>query len=129
HLRRRLRPHHRAGVLQRRRHRHGAREPAPHRSGDQRGSALEVTFVTADRTVWTGEAAQVVVPALDGSMGSLPQMRPTLPIPGTRAVGFIDQVGPVEAVAVEGGFVSVVAAVVTIGVDDAVVAEPATSPL
>ncbi|HEX7352431.1 F0F1 ATP synthase subunit epsilon [Brachybacterium sp.] len=82
-------------------------------------SALEVTFVTADRTVWTGQAAQVVVPAIDGSMGILPQMQPTLAILGTGAVRIIDQDGRVEALDVEGGFVSVDADVVTIGVDDA----------
>lgn len=92
-------------------------------------SALEVTFVSADRTVWTGQAAQVVVPAIDGSMGILPQMQPTLAILGTGTVRIIDQDGHVEALSVEGGFVSVDADVVTIGVDDAVVVEPAASRL
>ena len=82
-------------------------------------SALEVTFVTADRTVWTGQAAQVVVPAVDGSMGILPQMQPTLAILGTGSVRIISQDGSVEELSVEGGFVSVDSDVVTIGVDDA----------
>ena len=90
-------------------------------------SALDVTFVTADRTVWTGQAAQVVVPAVDGSMGILPQMQPTLAILGTGAVRIIDQDGHVEALDVEGGFVSADADVVTIGVDDATPAESAPS--
>ncbi|MGO1198905.1 MAG: F0F1 ATP synthase subunit epsilon [Dermabacteraceae bacterium] len=92
-------------------------------------SALDVTFVTADRTVWTGQAAQVVVPAVDGSMGILPQMQPTLAILGTGVVRIIDQDGHVEALEVEGGFVSVDADIVTIGVDDATVVEPASSRL
>ncbi|MDN6400617.1 MAG: F0F1 ATP synthase subunit epsilon [Brachybacterium sp.] len=92
-------------------------------------SALDVTFVTADRTVWTGQAAQVVVPAVDGSMGILPQMQPTLAILGTGVVRIIDQDGHVEALDVEGGFVSVDADIVTIGVDDAAVVEPASSRL
>lgn len=92
-------------------------------------SALEVTFVTADRTVWSGQAAQVVVPAIDGSMGILPQMQPTLAILGTGMVRIIDQDGHVEALEVDGGFVSVDADVVTIGVDDAVVVEPTASRL
>ncbi|ASK64809.1 hypothetical protein CFK39_01975 [Brachybacterium avium] len=92
-------------------------------------SALEVTFVAADRTVWTGQAAQVVVPAIDGSMGILPQMQPTLAILGTGVVRIIDQDGHVDALDVEGGFVSVDADVVTIGVDDAVVVEPAAPRL
>ncbi len=87
-------------------------------------SALEVTFVTADRTVWTGRAAQVVVPAVDGSMGILPQMQPTLAILGSGNVRIIDESGHVEQRAVSGGFVSVDGDVVTIGVDDAEAVEP-----
>jgi hypothetical protein len=49
-------------------------------------SALQVTFVSADRTVWSGQASQVVVPAIDGSMGILPQMQPTLAILGDGVV-------------------------------------------
>ena len=90
-------------------------------------SALDVTFVTADRTVWTGEAAQVVVPAVDGSMGILPQMQPTLAILGIGAVRIISQGGDVQELAVEGGFVSVDSDVVTIGVDDARPVESADS--
>jgi len=88
-------------------------------------SALEVTFVTADRTVRTGQATQVVVPAVDGSFGILPQMQPTLAILGTGSVRIIDLDGHVEELAVEGGFVSVDRDVVTIGVDDAT---PVESP-
>ncbi|NMA78199.1 MAG: F0F1 ATP synthase subunit epsilon [Actinomycetales bacterium] len=90
-------------------------------------SALDVTFVTADRTVWTGQAAQVVVPAVDGSMGILPQMQPTLAILGTGAVRIISQDGDVQELAVEGGFVSVDSDVVTIGVDDAKPVDSAAS--
>ncbi|ATG51705.1 hypothetical protein CFK38_09340 [Brachybacterium vulturis] len=92
-------------------------------------SALEVTFVAADRTVWTGQAAQVVVPAIDGSMGILPQMQPTLSILGSGVVRIIDQDGHVEALDVEGGFVSVDADIVTIGVDDATVVAPTSARL
>ena len=83
-------------------------------------SALDVTFVTADRTVWTGQAAQVVVPAVDGSMGILPQMQPTLAILDHGRIRIIDQDGSVTEREVHGGFVSVDSDVVTIGVDDAV---------
>lgn len=82
-------------------------------------SSLDVTFVTADRTVWTGQAAQVVVPAVDGSMGILPAMVPTLAILGTGTVRIIDEDGHVDERTVSGGLVSVDADVVTIGVDDA----------
>ncbi|MEE1617094.1 F0F1 ATP synthase subunit epsilon [Brachybacterium sp. J144] len=82
-------------------------------------SALEVTFVTADRTVWSGRAAQVVVPAVDGSMGILPQMQPTLAILGDGAVRILAEDGTATERVVHGGFVSVDSDVVTIGVDDA----------
>ncbi|WP_114855328.1 F0F1 ATP synthase subunit epsilon [Brachybacterium sp. YJGR34] len=90
-------------------------------------SALDVTFVTADRTVWTGRAAQVVVPAVDGSMGILPQMQPTLAILGDGAIRIVDESGAVEERIVHGGFVSVDSDVVTIGVDDAETAPAGTS--
>lgn len=82
-------------------------------------STLEVTFVTSDRTVWSGQAAQVVVPAADGSMGILPRMQPTLAVLGEGKIRIIDQDGSVSERAVQGGFVSVDSNVVTIGVDDA----------
>lgn len=82
-------------------------------------SSLTVTFVTADRTVWTGQAAQVVVPAADGSMGILPQMQPTLAILDHGKVRIIDESGSVTEREVSGGFVSVDQDVVTIGVDEA----------
>lgn len=82
-------------------------------------SALEVTFVTSGRTVWSGQAAQVVVPAADGSMGILPRMQPTLAVLGEGNVRIIDQDGSVAEREVNGGFVSVDSGVVTIGVDSA----------
>lgn len=82
-------------------------------------SALEVTFVTADRTVWSGRAAQVVVPAADGSMGVLPQMQPTLAVLDRGLVRIIAEDGEITERSVVGGFVSVDADVVTIAVDDA----------
>lgn len=82
-------------------------------------SSLEVTFVTADRTVWSGQAAQVVVPAADGSMGILPQMQPTLAVLDQGLVRIIDESGQATERSVVGGFVSVDSDVVTIAVDDA----------
>ncbi|MBK0330356.1 F0F1 ATP synthase subunit epsilon [Brachybacterium halotolerans subsp. kimchii] len=82
-------------------------------------STLEVTFVSADRTVWSGSAAQVVVPAADGSMGILPRMQPTLAILERGAVRIIGEDGEVTERAVDGGFVSMDRDVVTIAVDHA----------
>lgn len=81
-------------------------------------SSLDVTFVTAGETVWTGPAAQVVVPALDGSMGILPGMQPTLSILGSGEIRVIGEGSGIEAFMVEGGFVSVDQDVVTIGADE-----------
>ncbi len=87
---------------------------------------LEVTFVTADRTVWTGRAKAVIVPAIDGSMGILPQMQPTLSILDKGLVRITGEDGEITERAVHGGFVSVDEDVVTIGVDEAVSAEHAS---
>lgn len=80
-------------------------------------SSLEVTFVTPESTVWTGRAAQVVVPAADGSMGILPRMQPTLATLGTGDVRVIAEDGSVQVFRVESGFMSMDENVVTIGVD------------
>lgn len=82
-------------------------------------SALDVTFVTADRTVWSGQASMVVVPAIDGSMGVLPQMQPTLAVLDSGLVRIIAVEGEALERRVQGGFVSVDGDVVTIAVDNA----------
>jgi F-type H+-transporting ATPase subunit epsilon len=82
-------------------------------------SSLSVNFVSTDRTVWTGKAAQVVVPAVDGSMGILPKMQPTLAILDKGPVRIIAEDGSVTSGQVEGGFVSMDQDVVTIAVDHA----------
>lgn len=86
-------------------------------------STLEVTFVTAGSAVWSGRASQVVVPAVDGSMGILPRMQPTLAILGTGDIRVIDESGAVEVFGVEGGFVSMDGDQVTIGVDELVASD------
>ncbi|MCL6423771.1 F0F1 ATP synthase subunit epsilon [Brachybacterium sp. JHP9] len=82
-------------------------------------STLAVTFVSADRTLWTGEAAQVVVPAIDGSMGILPRMQPTLAVLGQGRVRIIAENGEASEREIDGGFVSMDQDVVTIAVDTA----------
>ena len=82
-------------------------------------SSLAVTFVTSDRTVWSGSASQVVVPAVDGSMGILPRMQPTLAILDRGVVRIHDEAGQGSEREVAGGFGSVDDDVVTIAVDRA----------
>src|SRR5690625_7127740 len=65
--------------------------------------------------IW--QAAQVVVPAADGSMGILPQMQPTLAVLERGLVRIIDESGQATERSVVGGFVSVDTDVVTIAVD------------
>lgn len=91
-------------------------------------SSLQVTFVTPSSTVWRGEAAQVVVPASDGSMGILPRMQPTLATLKPGTVRVIAASGAVEEFAVDGGFVSMDDDVVTIGVSDSTAATGGDAP-
>jgi F-type H+-transporting ATPase subunit epsilon len=82
-------------------------------------STLEVTFVASDRTVWSGKAARVVVPAADGSMGILPRMQPTLAILDAGTVRITGEDGEVTERSVAGGFVSMDHNELTIAVDHA----------
>lgn len=82
--------------------------------------SLQVTFVTTDRTVWSGDASQVVVPAEDGSMGVLTGMQPTLAVLKPGLVRITAEDGDITEREVAGGFVSVDQDVVTIAVDSAV---------
>ncbi|GAB2545829.1 F0F1 ATP synthase subunit epsilon [Brachybacterium huguangmaarense] len=85
--------------------------------------SLDVTVVTPDRTIWSGEATQVVVPALDGSLGILTGMQPTLAILGAGSIRVIGADGT-ESFPVDGGFVSMDRDVVTIGVDEILESDP-----
>lgn len=76
-----------------------------------------MTFVTPESTVWNGQAAQVVVPAADGSLGILPKMRLVLAILGEGDVRVIGASGEVDVFRIDGGFCSVDEDTVTIGVD------------
>lgn len=78
---------------------------------------LNVSLVSAEREVWTGEAGFVVARTLDGELGILPGHVPLL---GVLAEGFTvkisDGVGASDAIeaAVHGGFLSVANDEVTI---------------
>ncbi len=88
-------------------------------------STLEVTVVTPDRTVWSGRAAQVVVPAADGSLGILPRMQPTLATLGSGDIRVIGEDGGVDVFPVAGGFMSMDEDIVTVGVDEVLASDPA----
>lgn len=80
--------------------------------------ALTVEIVTPDATTWSGEAASVSVPALDGDLGILPRRQPLLAILRPGTVRITPVVGQPTEVQVAGGFASVDADVVTIVVED-----------
>ena len=48
---------------------------------------LNVEMVSADRTVWSGEALSVAAPAADGDMGVLPGHQPVLAVLALVLVG------------------------------------------
>lgn len=81
-------------------------------------SSLKVTFVSADRTVWEGEASYVSVTTVDGSMGILPRMAPVLATLGEGPVEVKGLNGEKQTIMVTGGFVSVDDSVVTVVADE-----------
>jgi F-type H+-transporting ATPase subunit epsilon len=79
---------------------------------------LHVTIVTAQQTVYTGEAEMVIAPGSEGQLGILPRHAPLLT---TLQLGElrIRQHGVDEGIFVAGGFLEVNRNVVTILADDA----------
>ena len=79
---------------------------------------LNVEMVSADRTVWSGEALSVAAPAADGDMGVLPGHQPVLAVlrPGAVRVRPLEG-GDTVALEVSGGFLSVDQDDITIVVD------------
>jgi F-type H+-transporting ATPase subunit epsilon len=79
---------------------------------------LHVTIVTAQQTVFDGEAEMVIAPGSEGQLGILPRHAPLLT---TLALGElrIREHGVDEGIFVAGGFLEVNQGVVTILADDA----------
>jgi F-type H+-transporting ATPase subunit epsilon len=68
---------------------------------------FQVEVVAADRTVWEGEATQVVATTVEGEIGILAHHIPLLAAlaPGRAEITTVD--GRREVIAVDGGFLSV----------------------
>jgi F-type H+-transporting ATPase subunit epsilon len=83
---------------------------------------LHVTIVTAQQTVFEGEAEMVIAPGSEGQLGILPRHAPLLT---TLALGEmrIRQSGVDEGLFVAGGFLEVNNDIVTVLADDAERAE------
>lgn len=79
---------------------------------------LNVEMVSADHTVWSGEALSIAAPAADGDMGVLPGHQPVLAVlrPGTIRVRPLEG-GEIVELDVSGGFLSVDHDDITIVVD------------
>ncbi len=68
--------------------------------------ALTVQIVGPDRTLWSGEATAVSVPAADGTLGILPGRQPVLAVLRPGKVEISQSGGASESVDILGGFVS-----------------------
>lgn len=68
---------------------------------------LHVEVVSADRTVWSGDAQMVVARTVEGDIGILPRHEPIMAVlvPGAAVITGSD--GARQVIAVDGGFISV----------------------
>lgn len=80
--------------------------------------ALSVQIVGPDRTLWSGEAGAVSVPAAEGELGIRPGRQPVLAVLRPGKVHISQAGGATESVEILGGFVSVDDDDVMIVVDD-----------
>ncbi len=69
-------------------------------------TALSVFLEASDRSVWSGRAKYVIVPAESGEMGFLPGHDPLLALLSRGTVQVTDMEGVVHKFAVDDGFVS-----------------------
>lgn len=70
-------------------------------------ASLNVSVVSADREVWTGEATQVSARTVDGSIGILAGHQPVLALLAKGEVRVTTTSGEKVVVDAEGGFLSV----------------------
>lgn len=84
--------------------------------------ALNVSVVSADQEVWTGEAAQIVAKTVEGEIGILGGHEPLLALLAQGEVRVTTSGGEKIAVDAEGGFLSVDHDTVTIVASRAAIA-------
>lgn len=68
---------------------------------------LQVELVSADRTVWSGEATMVIARTVEGDVGVLRGHAPMLSLLTDAVVEINPEEGPVVVATVDGGFLSV----------------------
>jgi F-type H+-transporting ATPase subunit epsilon len=82
-------------------------------TGSDTGSALHVSVITPEATIYEGEADQVVAPAHNGSLGILRGHAPLMALLGTGTLR-IERGGKSTSYTVSGGFLQVVDNTVTV---------------
>ncbi len=68
---------------------------------------LEVTLVSADRRVWSGEAARVIARTVDGDIGILGGHAPLLAVLAAGEIRITPSSGQDVVATLDGGFLSV----------------------
>lgn len=68
---------------------------------------LHLEVVSADRTVWSGEADQIIARTVEGDMGILPGHEPVFALLVPSRVQVVTADGRQETLYVDGGYVSV----------------------
>ncbi len=84
-------------------------------------SSLEVSLVSAVRTVWTGRAKEVIARTTEGEIGILPGHTPLLAVLAEGEVTILDVDGGTFTAQVSGGFLSVTSHHVRVVAEDATV--------
>lgn len=74
---------------------------------------LTVSVISPERTLYEGEASQVVAPAFDGEVGILPSHAPMMTLLGTGVLRLDSAAGQLRF-SVQGGFLQVVDDVVRV---------------
>lgn len=75
---------------------------------------MQVEVVSADRVVWSGKVINIIAKTVDGDIGILPNHAPVLAILVPGGVEIYTEDNQREIVAVDGGFISVAQARVSI---------------
>jgi len=75
---------------------------------------MHVSVISAERSVFVGEADAIVAPAYDGQVGILPRHAPFMTLLGEGTVKIRQSGGQTTELAVAGGFLQVASNVVRI---------------
>src|SRR5690606_27426265 len=102
----RVRPRRRAGLLQRRRHQRCRGQLGEDPEGERLIMALQVSLVSAEAELWSGEASLVVAKTVEGEIGFMPGHEPTLAVLAAGQVRITQADGTKVVADASDGFVS-----------------------